>query len=31
MDKDGNGKIELEEYLSYFDIMLHGEDEEKMK
>ena len=31
MDIDKDGKICLEEYLSYFDIMLHGEEEEKMR
>ena len=31
MDIDGTGLIKLEEYLSYFDTMLHGEPEEKMK
>ena len=31
MDKDNNGKITLEEYLSYFDVMLHGSQEEKTR
>lgn len=31
MDKDQDGKICLEEYLSYFDVMLHGSEEEKMR
>ena len=31
MDSDHDQKICLEEYLSYFDVMLHGTEEEKMK
>ena len=31
MDVNKDGKIKLEEYLSYFDIMLHGTEEEKTK
>ena len=30
MDQKGQGKIELKEYLEYFDIMLHGTEDEKM-
>ena len=29
MDKNGDGKISLPEYLDYFDIMLHGTKSEK--
>ena len=31
MDIDSTGLLKLEEYLSYFDTMLHGEPEEKIK
>jgi Ca2+-binding EF-hand superfamily protein len=31
MDKTARGKITLIEYLDYFDVMLHGTEEEKMK
>ena len=31
MDIDGNGKISLREYLDYFEITLHGDDDEKIK
>lgn len=31
MDKNQDGKIQLEEYLSYFDIMLHGTQAEKTR
>jgi len=31
MDSDCDGKIKLREYLDYFDIMLHGTQEEKTK
>lgn len=31
MDSDKNGMITLYEYLDYFEVMLHGTKEEKMK
>ena len=31
MDRDNMGEITLEQYLDYFDIMLHGTKLEKMK
>lgn len=31
MDSDNDGKIDLEQYLNYFDIMLHGSKDEKTK
>lgn len=31
MDQEGNERIQLKEYLDYFDIMLYGEEDEKMK
>ena len=31
MDDKDLGKITLKQYLNYFDIMLHGTEEEKMK
>lgn len=31
MDEKNQGKIELVEYLGYFDVMLHGTEDEKMK
>lgn len=31
MDKNQDEKIDVEEYLSYFDIMLHGKQAEKTK
>lgn len=31
MDRDKLDSITLEQYLSYFDVMLHGTKEEKMK
>jgi hypothetical protein len=31
MDVNQDGFIELEAYLSYFDIMLHGSKNDKMK
>lgn len=31
MDKNGDGFIYLRDYLDYFDVMLHGSEEEKMK
>ena len=31
MDKKNQGKIELKDYLEYFDEMLHGTEDEKMK
>ena len=31
MDKNNDGNIDLGEYLYYFDVMLHGTQEEKMK
>jgi Ca2+-binding EF-hand superfamily protein len=30
MDKDNNGFISLDEYLSYIDIMMYGDEEEKL-
>ena len=30
MDRKDFGSITLEQYLSYFDVMLHGSKEEKM-
>ena len=31
MDQNEDGRIFLEEYLGYFDILLHGTKDEKMK
>lgn len=31
MDQNEDGRIFLEEYLGYFEIMLHGTKDEKMK
>lgn len=31
MDRKDFGSITLEQYLSYFDVMLHGSKEEKMQ
>ena len=31
MDQDQDGCISLQEYLDYFDVMLHGSEDEKMK
>lgn len=31
MDKDGDGFISLDEYLSYVDVMMYGSEEEKLK
>jgi hypothetical protein len=30
MDKDNNGFISLDEYLSYIDIMMYGDEDEKL-
>lgn len=30
MDTDGNGYISLDEYLSYIDIMMYGDENEKL-
>lgn len=31
MDLNRDGTISLKEYLDYFDVMLHGTEDEKMK
>ena len=31
MDYENKGRIKLDEYLNYYDIMLYGTKEEKMK
>ena len=31
MDRDKDGAVNLQEYLDYFDVMLHGSEDEKMK
>ena len=31
MDKDKDGYINLDQYLSYFDVMLKGSKDEKIK
>lgn len=31
MDRNGDDSITLYEYLDYFEIMLHGDKEERMK
>ncbi len=31
MDKENKGYISLDEYLSYIDIMMYGNEEEKLR